>query len=405
MILHVDMDAFFASVEQRDRPELRGRPVIVGAGPHERGVVSTCSYEARKFGVHSAMPSREAYRLCPQGVFVPPDMERYHAASAAVFRIFERYTPLVEGLSCDEAFLDVSGARLLFGDAVEIARRIRADIAGELRLTASVGVAPNKFLAKLASDLRKPDALVVVPEGEEEIRRFLAPLPATRIFGVGKTTAEALRAHGIKTIGDVQAAHPAHLSRWVGESAAAALKELSFGRDFRQVETGREEKSVSREHTFPEDVSDHGLVEATLLELASDVARQVRAAGRWAATGRLKLRTDDFRTITRQARFPRPSRDDIAYRESALSLFRASRPARPVRLVGFGVSGFTETRPQAAPGLFGPDPDEAAGEKRDALFAAVDGIRAKYGDAVSLGLPPRRAPAPEPAARRPTETT
>ena len=160
-ILHVDMDAFFASVEQRDRPELRGRPVIVGAGPHERGVVSTCSYEARKFGVHSAMPSREAFRLCPQGVFVPPDMDRYMEASAKVFAIFDRYTPLVQGLSCDEAFLDVSGAALLFGDAVSIARRIRADIASELRLTASVGVAPNKFLAKLASDLHKPDGLTV----------------------------------------------------------------------------------------------------------------------------------------------------------------------------------------------------------------------------------------------------
>ena len=184
-ILHVDMDAFFASVEQRDRPEYRGRPVIVGAGPHERGVVSTCSYEARRFGVRSAMPSREAFRRCPQGIFVRPDMERYLAASAAVFAIFDRYTPLVQGLSCDEAFLDVSGAGLLFGDSVSIARRIRADIARELRLTASVGVAPNKFLAKVASDLNKPDGLTVVPEEPDAIRDFLAPLAVGRIFGVG----------------------------------------------------------------------------------------------------------------------------------------------------------------------------------------------------------------------------
>ncbi|MBQ3811143.1 MAG: DNA polymerase IV, partial [Kiritimatiellae bacterium] len=205
-ILHVDMDAFFASVEQRDRPELRGRPVIVGAGPHERGVVSTCSYEARRFGVHSAMPSREAFRLCPQGVFLPPDGARYMAASAKVFGIFDRYTPLVQGLSCDEAFLDVSGAEKLFGDAVSIARRIRADIAGELHLTASVGVATNKFLAKVASDLNKPDGLTVVPEDAEGIRAFLAPLPVGRIFGVGRVTGEALAAAGIRTIGDLQRA-------------------------------------------------------------------------------------------------------------------------------------------------------------------------------------------------------
>ena len=386
MILHVDMDAFFASVEQRDNPELRGLPVIVGAGPHERGVVSTCSYEARKFGVHSAMPSREAFRLCPHGVFLPPDMKRYHAASRAVFEIFGRYTPAVEGLSCDEAFLDVSGARLLFGDAVGIARRIRADISSELHLTASVGVAPNKFLAKLASDLRKPDALVVVPEGEEAIREFLAPLPVTRIFGVGKTTAETLRAHGIRTIGDVQAVHPAHLARWIGECSAAMLKQLALGRDSRTVETEREEKSISREHTFSQDVADMEIVEETLLELASDVAHQVRAAGKWAATGKLKLRTDDFRTITRQTAFARPSRDDIAFRETALALFRSSPPSRPVRLVGFGTTGFSETPPPDEADLFGPAPDAVIGEKREALFAAVDDLRAKFGSAVGLGL-------------------
>ncbi len=388
MILHVDMDAFFAAIEQRDRPELRGKPVIVGAGPHERGVVSTCSYEARRFGVHSAMPSREAFRLCPQGVFLPPDMERYGAVSAAVFSIFERYTPLVEGLSCDEAFLDVSGARLLFGDAETIARRIRSDIATELRLTASVGVAPNKFLAKLASDLRKPDALVVVPEGDDAIREFLAPLPATRIFGVGKATARILEAHCIRTIGDIQRADLARLARLVGNAAAAALKDLSFGRDSREVETEREEKSISREHTFDEDVSDRKTVEETLLELASDVARQVRAAGRWAATGKLKLRTDDFRTVTRQIRFGRPCRDDISYRETALALFGESLPARPVRLVGFGVSGFSDSPPPPVqPDLFGPPADSGKEEKRDALFSAVDEARIRFGAALGLGVP------------------
>ncbi|MBQ6103728.1 MAG: DNA polymerase IV, partial [Kiritimatiellae bacterium] len=322
-ILHVDMDAFFASVEQRDRPELRGKPVIVGAGPHVRGVVSTCSYEARKFGVHSAMPSREAFRLCPQGVFVPPDMDRYMEASAKVFAIFDRYTPLVQGLSCDEAFLDVSGASLLFGDPVEIARRIRADIASELSLTASVGVAPNKFLAKLASDLHKPDGLTIVPTDPEDIRAFLAPLPATRIFGVGKVLGETLRAHGVKTIGDIQKTHPSALARWCGPTAAEALHELAFGRDGRTVETEREEKSISREHTFSVDEKDPAAVRALLLDLASDVARQVRAAGKFAATAHLKLRTDDFRTVTRQRPFDRPACDDFAYRDAASALLAA----------------------------------------------------------------------------------
>ena len=395
-ILHVDMDAFFASVEQRDRPELRGRPVIVGAGPHERGVVSTCSYEARRFGVHSAMPSREAFRLCPQGIFLPPDFDRYMEASARVFEIFDRYTPLVQGLSCDEAFLDVSGASLLFGPSVGIARRIRADIARELRLTASVGVAPNKFLAKLASDLNKPDGLTVVPDEPEAIRAFLAPLPATRIFGVGKVLGDALRARSIRTIGDLQRADPAALARWAGPAAAAALHDLSLGLDDRSVETEREEKSISREHTFPVDERDGAAVRALLLDLAADVARQVRAAGKFAATAHLKLRTDDFRTLTRQRPFERPACDDFTYREAASALLAATPVSRPVRLVGFGVSGFSGSRPPAQPDLFGPPPDDARAEKREALSRALDDIRARLG-AGAVVLPGRGRPAGGPA--------
>ena len=391
-ILHVDMDAFFASVEQRDRPELRGRPVIVGAGPHERGVVSTCSYEARRYGVRSAMPSREAYRLCPEGVFVPPDMDRYMAASAAVFAIFDRYTPLVQGLSCDEAFLDVSGARRLFGDAVTIARRIRADISSELRLTASVGVAPNKFLAKLASDLDKPDGLTVVPEDPAEIAAFLAPLPVGRIFGVGRVLGETLASHGVRTIGDVQRLAPATLSRWVGPRAGEVLRALAFGIDGRAVETEREGKSISREHTFAVDETDASRVRAVLLELASDVARQVRAAGAWAATAHLKLRTDDFRTITRQRPFPRPACDDFAFREAASALLAANPASRPIRLVGFGTSGFSSAPPPDRATLFGPDPEDERAEKREALSRALDDVRARFGAGAGAFLADASAP-------------
>ena len=387
-ILHVDMDAFFASVEQRDHPEWRGRPVIVGAPPTERGVVSTCSYEARAFGVHSAMPSREAGRLCPNGIFVHPDMDRYLEASAAVFAIFDRYTPVVQGLSCDEAFLDVSGARTLFGDAVTIARRIREDIARELRLTASVGVAPNKFLAKLASDFHKPNGLTVVPTDPEEIARFLAPLPVSRIFGVGKVTEETLRRYGLRTIGDIQRTPLSHLERWLGGNSATFLHELAFGIDDRRVETEGVEKSISRETTFLVDEENRETVRQTLLELAADVAAQVRAAGKWAGTAHLKLRTDDFRTITRQKPFSAAAQDDFTFRDAACELFAAERPARPIRLIGFGVSHLTETKPVVQPDLFGPAPEDARAEKREALSRAMDDLRARFGSSISLGPKP-----------------
>lgn len=384
-ILHVDMDAFFASVEQRDHPEWRGRPVIVGAAPDERGVVSTCSYEARRYGVHSAMSSREAGRLCPDGVFVRPDMERYREASARVFEIFDRYTPLVQGLSCDEAFLDVSGARTLFGDAETIARRIRADIRSELRLTASVGVAVNMFLAKLASDMNKPDGLTVVPTDPDEITRFLAPLPVTRIFGVGKSMDEELKKHSLRRIADIQNTPPAALRRWFGANAAEFLHELAFGRDARRIVTETAEKSISREHTFPVDETDPGRVRAKLLELASDVAARVRAAGHRATTGHLKLRTDDFRTITRQRRFARPAQDDFTCRETALELFNAEPWSRPVRLVGFGASGFTDEPPDDRQSLFGPDPEDEKARKRESLSRAIDEIRKHGSDAKFIG--------------------
>lgn len=322
MYLHVDMDAFFASVEQRDHPEWRGKPVIVGSPPTERGVVSTCSYEARRFGVHSAMPSREAGRLCPHGIFVPGDHAKYAAVSRQVFSIFERYTPWVEPVSIDEAFLDVSGATTLFGPPATIAESIRRDIRNELQLTASVGVAPNMFLAKLASDEHKPDGLTIVPTDPEGIQNFLDPMPVKRIWGVGKNTAARLLAFGCHTIRDLREMSDDVLASCLGSPhGALQLKRLAHGLDDRSLTLEYQEKSLSREHTYLTDEPEANTLESTLLALAEDVGQRLRAASRYATIAKLKLRWGDFRTITRQRPFVLPSCDDLTFREIALDLF------------------------------------------------------------------------------------
>jgi len=370
------MDAFFAAVEQRDHPEWRGKPVIVGAPPDQRGVVSTCSYEARAFGVHSAMPSREAYRRCPQGIFVSTGMARYEEASQQVFAVFERFSPLVEPVSIDEAFIDVTGARTLFGDGRTIAEKIRTAIFSEVRLTASVGVAHNKFLAKLASEKAKPDGLFVVPEGRDAVVKFLATLKVDALWGVGKVTGESLERAGFRTVADIQKADPAYLTRLLGESLSAHLLALAFGEDTRDVETLFEEKSLSREYTFLEDCKDRETVREVLKGLADEVGRRVRAHGHYATVGRLKLRWADFRTITRQAPFETAACDDFSFRAMALRLFDAERLVQPVRLIGFGVSGFSAGRSEQL-SLFDTSP-EARG-KRERLCRTVDALREKLG--------------------------
>jgi len=386
-ILHVDMDAFFAAVEQRDRPELRGKPVIVGAPPDQRGVVSTCSYEARVFGVHSAMPSREAFRRCPQGIFLAPRMERYEQASHQVFEIIGRFSPLIEPLSIDEAFIDVSGARTLFGSGTEIAQKIRAAIRKEVGLAASIGVAHNKFLAKLACEKAKPDGLFAVPDGADEVVRFLAALKAGALWGVGKVTRETLERAGFRTVGDIQNADPAYLTRLLGESLASHLRALSFGEDARDVETVSEEKSLSREYTFLEDCKSRETVREVLKGLVDEVGRRVRAHGHYATVGRLKLRWADFRTITRQAPFETAVCDDFSLRAMALRLFDAERLIQPVRLVGFGVSGFCAGRSEQL-SLFDTAP--ATREKRERLCRTVDALREKLGESavVRCDVPP-----------------
>ena len=383
-ILHVDMDAFFASVEQRDHPEWRGLPVIVGAGPHERGVVSTCSYEARKFGVHSAMPSRTAYQRCPQGIFVKPRMRVYQAVSEQVFEIFEHYTPFVEAVSVDEAFLDITGSLHLFGGRVPLAERLRAEVKSTCHLTCSAGLGPNRLLAKIASEQRKPDGLFEMPFTPNAIRDFLAPRSVDILWGVGKKTAEILKNHGFCTCGDLQRADPRFLANLLGEAAATSIRAHAFGIDHSLIDSdGAAEKSVSREYTFPEDESNRDTVRQTLIELVGEVGQRFRAESRWACTAKLKLRSDRFETLTRQSRFDLAARDDISFRHQALALFDAEWPpstSRSVRLIGFGVTDIIDAPNDPEPTLFGPDPRVAERQKRERLSDALDRIHHASGN-------------------------
>ncbi|MFA5042619.1 MAG: DNA polymerase IV, partial [Kiritimatiellia bacterium] len=337
-ILHVDMDAFYAAVEVLDHPEWKGLPLVVGSPPDQRGVVSTCSYEARRYGIHSAMPSRTAGKLCPQAMFVPARMQRYAEISAQIMTVFEEFTPLIEPLSLDEAFLDVKGALRIWGDAVTLAQELKARIESRTGLTASVGVAPNKFLAKMASDMHKPDGLTVVPVTEPGIMAFLAPLPATKMWGIGKVTGARLAKEGIRTIGQLQALGPGALERLFGKAGTADIAELTRGRDNRPVITNWEEKSISNEHTFAQDESDPERVRQHLLELAEEVGGRLRKSGKLAGTARIKLRFGDFSTITRQRSFPAPLDSDRELIACALVLFEREHVQRAIRLVGFGVS-------------------------------------------------------------------
>ena len=383
-ILHVDMDAFFASVEQLHHPEWRGRPVIVGAGPHERGVVSTCSYEARRFGVHSAMPSRTAYQLCPHAIFAPPNMELYQETSERAFEVFSHYSPFIEGVSIDEAFLDISGTVHLHPSPTALGEALRREIRSICGITCSVGIAPNRLLAKLGSEEHKPDGLTVMPFDPDEIARFLAPKPVGVLWGVGKKAVEALRPYGIVTCGDVQRAvlrrrrgevRQDLLAAVLGDAGARTLAEYAFGRDSSEVawEAGAE-KSVSREHTFGEDEYDRETVRAKLLELVGEVGLRFRRETRWARTAKLKLRDADFNTITRQASFGRPARDDFAFRAKALELFDRESVAGGVRLIGFGVTNIQDSPDDGAPTLFADEADLRR-EKHERLSDALDALR------------------------------
>ena len=337
-VLHVDMDAFYASVELRDRPELAGQPVIVG-GLSGRSVVLSATYEARAFGVRSAMPMSRARRLCPQATVIPPRHGAYSAVSKEVMAIFRAVTPHVQPLSLDEAFLDVSGAIRLLGSPVQIGRRIRREVAEQQQITCSVGIAPNKFLAKLASVQCKPDGLLVIPA--DGALAFLHPLPVAALWGVGDKTASVLARLGLRTVGDIASAPPGALERELGKAAAAHLTALASGRDDRAVESSVAEKSVGAEETFDVDVSDPVVVRRELLRLSRRAAGSLRSSGYAARTVVVKLRKADFTTITRSRTLPEPTSETRRIYATACDLYAASGLSERalLRLVGVRATG------------------------------------------------------------------
>ena len=368
------MDAFYASIEQLDHPEYKGRPVIVGADPKAgkgRGVVAACSYEARKFGIRSALPISRAWKLCPQGVYVRPRMNRYVEVSQQVMEVFRRYTDLVEPLSIDEAFLDITGSVALLGPADEIARSIKKAIREATGMTASVGLAPNKFLAKIASDLKKPDGLVVLQEAD--VDQFLRDLPISRLWGVGPKTEARLHEMGFRTIGQLASASRESLVRTLG-SLGEHLYQLSHGKDDRQVVPDWERKSVGTETTFDEDTDDRDLLLRTILELSDHVAERLRKDEYRARKVTLKLRYSNFSTHTKQHSLDRliQTGDEIA--AVARQLFSQFPLNRKIRLIGVSAGDLHRGR---------EDPEQltlfATSNPKEKLGHAVDAIKEKFG--------------------------
>ena len=376
-IIHVDMDAFYASVEIRECPELAAKPVIVGGRANARGVVSAANYIARRYGVHSAMPTATALRLCPKAVVLPPRHSFYAEISQQIHAIFQRYTPQIEPLSLDEAFLDVTASIRLFGSAPEIGRAIKEAILDELGLVASVGIAPNKYLAKLAGDVEKPDGFVVVKE--EEIESFLAPLPVGRIWGVGKVAAKIFDKLGIKTIGQLRAYSPQLLQQHFGASSEHFLL-LAQGIDERPVISEHEAKSVSNETTFAVDISNEEVLLEWLHALTEQVTQRLRGQGLKGRTVQLKIRLADFTTLTRSHSLEKPSDVTANVWKIVRELFynRLPRPLPPVRLVGVGVTNFTEKAQGAQPDLF----DEVEEGRQKKLDQLLDSMQSRFGRSV-----------------------
>ena len=382
-VMHVDMDAFFASVEQRDHEEYRGRPVIVG-GLSVRGVVVTASYEARRFGVHSAMPMSQAKKRCPQGIFVAGRHAHYREVSAQIFAIFDRFSPVVEPLSIDEAFLDITGMERLMENPADYARRLKKAILEETGLVASVGIAPNKFLAKLASDLQKPDGLVIIPA--DRIQQVLWPLPIRRLWGAGPKTVSRLKLMGYDTIGQLAGGNLAEFTKAFGPKLARQLIGLANGRDDRPVLPARDAQSIGNENTFEQDICGREAVEAELLLLAEKVGWRLRQAGCRARTIQLKLRLADFTTYTRSRTLPEGTCYDEVLYQTARELYGELKVAGPVRLLGITGSNFDLYEAS----LFSGE------QKQRELYGAIDGLKKRFGSDIIRHLGGKRKNTPQP---------
>ena len=370
----MDLDAFFASCEQQEHPEYLGRPVVVGAQPGQRGVVAAASYEARRFGIHSAMPISEAFRRCPDAVFLRPDMEKYRRQSRQVFQILETLAPVVEAASIDEAYLDVSGLEKLLGTPETIGREIKQRIRTGTGLTASVGIGPNRLLAKLGSEYHKPDGLTVVTPGQ--VLDFLAPMPVSNLRGLGRQTQKIFSRLGIRTVEQLRAIALPRLEQHLGKKAAASFHRQAFGIASDQVLPAQRRKSISKETTFETDIRDHTVLHDALRGLAADVARTARREDLSGSVVTLKIRFEGFETHTRQHKRTTPTCDEREMLKTAWRLFLDGRlPNKPVRLIGIGISGWEEDQP-AQTELF-DQPAQQIENKR--LLQTIDAVTEKFG--------------------------
>jgi len=377
MILHIDMDAFYASVEQLDDPRLKNKCVIVG-GTSNRGVVSAASYEARQFGIHSAMPIYQAKQKCPHGIFISPRMERYKEVSQKVMALLRDFSPLVEPVSIDEAYLDITGCRRLFGEARQIAWEIKRKIKETVHLTCSVGVAPNKFLAKIASDLDKPDGLTVILP--DKVPAFIDALSVKKVPGVGKKLFHQLELMGIRTLGDVRRLPENALIRHLGKFGKR-LRALSFGNDDSPVLPHAPHKSISSERTLAADTRDSKLLKRYLLSQSGEVARQLRLAGVRARTITIKLKGEGFKTITRRTTIAIPTQSSKTIYKHAVQLMDDHKITRKIRLIGVGASGLSSVNASLQIGLF--DSGEEIADDWEKIDRTLDSISKKFGrDAV-----------------------
>ena len=373
MILHIDMDAFYASVEQLDNPELRGKPVIVG-GPSNRGVVTAASYEARKFGVHSAMPVFKARQQCPHGIFVRGRMHRYKEVSKRIMRILKDFSPLVEPVSIDEAYMDIAGCQRLFGGPVALGQALKEKIRADTAMTCSVGIAPNKFLAKIASDMDKPDGLFAIMA--EDVAEFIATLPIRKVPGVGRKMYSRLETMGIITLGDVTTYPPDMIKKKLGKFGKR-LQELAAGIDSSTVSPDTPHKSVSTERTLASDTDDRRLLRGHLLKQSEEVARQLRKTGLQAKTITLKVKHSDFKRVTRNLTLERPTQSSNVIFSAAVSLFDKYRLTQKVRLIGVGASSLLPLGTPVQRALFGKE--QRQDNNWEKVDQAVDGISAKFG--------------------------